>query len=616
MSRNATPSSALTGLANNGRARFGWSELGGAFALVGLTILFLAFSWRRWPDPLIDFGRELYTPWRLANGAVLYRDVDAFYGPLSQYFNAALFALFKPGLMVLVAANLTVFGAIVTALYFLCRQAWGVRAALAASTVFIVLFGFSQFVSIGNYNYATPYAHEVTHGLFLCLVLTLTLLRWMRQATPFRSFLAGTLLGLTALLKVEILFPAVVVTGVAAFAACRYWRCPSAAATLAWAGGAFLPTAAFCGYFAAFFPVREALSATCRAWLAVVGTTRFASDSQQIWFLGLDQPWKNFEQQMLATLAACVLIGAIAGVAWLTERIRHGWLAILLGTATAGAMGILAYFVVDWSQIGRCLFGLVLLYFLASAVTVFRRKEADENCRAEIPRQLIAALALAMMARMILNGRIYQYGFSQAALAAVVVTAALIDEPSRRFCLGRKGQATLLAGIFALLFPGVVTLANQSVTNLRAKTLEVGEGRDCFYAFPEQLDPTGKIVNVISEALRQESDARTLLTLPEGVMINYLARLPSTIAPVVFYAAATEVGREEEIVVQLNHRPPDVVVIVSRDLRDYGIQRYGERPGSGELILSWVAQNYTQTAHVGGDPLDYRDRGAVILKRK
>ena len=47
-------------------------------------------SWRKWPDPLIDFGRELYLPWRLANGAVLYRDVDDFYGPLSQYLNAGL----------------------------------------------------------------------------------------------------------------------------------------------------------------------------------------------------------------------------------------------------------------------------------------------------------------------------------------------------------------------------------------------------------------------------------------------------------------------------------------------------------------------------------------------
>ena len=95
--------------------------------LAGLAGYFLATSWRKWPDPLVDFGRELYLPWRLANGAVLYRDVDDFYGPLSQYLNAGLFRWFGPGLMVLVTANLLVFAAIVVAIYFLFRRAWGRR---------------------------------------------------------------------------------------------------------------------------------------------------------------------------------------------------------------------------------------------------------------------------------------------------------------------------------------------------------------------------------------------------------------------------------------------------------------------------------------------------------
>jgi len=137
-----------------------WWEWSGLLILAGLTVFFLATSWRKWPDPLIDFGCELYTPWRLANGAVLYRDIDCFYGPLSKYFNAGLFKCFGPGLMVLVTANLVVFAAILAVIYGLCRRAWGAGPALAASAVFVAVFGFSQFVKTGNYNYATPYAHE------------------------------------------------------------------------------------------------------------------------------------------------------------------------------------------------------------------------------------------------------------------------------------------------------------------------------------------------------------------------------------------------------------------------------------------------------------------------
>src|SRR5262245_36351681 len=96
-------------LGNDAAKRIRIGELFGLAVLGILALFFLVTSWRKWPDPLIDFGRELYLPWRLANGAVLYRDVDDFYGPLSQYLNAVLFRCFGTGLMVLVTANLVVF---------------------------------------------------------------------------------------------------------------------------------------------------------------------------------------------------------------------------------------------------------------------------------------------------------------------------------------------------------------------------------------------------------------------------------------------------------------------------------------------------------------------------
>lgn len=130
-------------------------EFAAILGLVCLTTFFVATSWRKWPDPLIDFGTELYVPWQLTRGALLFREVYA-HGILSAYFNAALFAIFGPGLMVLVAANLTVFAGILTLFYRLCRRAWGAGGAFIACAIFISVFGFSQFVGISNYNYATP----------------------------------------------------------------------------------------------------------------------------------------------------------------------------------------------------------------------------------------------------------------------------------------------------------------------------------------------------------------------------------------------------------------------------------------------------------------------------
>ena len=76
----------------------------GLAALLFLTLA--SWSWGRWPDILVDFGRELYVPWRLSSGAQLYRDLAYFNGPLSPYLNALWFDLFGVGLRTLVWANL------------------------------------------------------------------------------------------------------------------------------------------------------------------------------------------------------------------------------------------------------------------------------------------------------------------------------------------------------------------------------------------------------------------------------------------------------------------------------------------------------------------------------
>ena len=99
-------------------------------------------------------------------------------------------------------------------------------------------------------------------------------------------------------------------------------------------------------------------------------------------------------------------------------------------------------------------------------------------------------------------------------------------------------------------------------------------------------------------------------------MLNYLARLPSPVAPFFFFSAATSGDREAAIVRDLEKHPPDWVALVSRDLREYGVQRYGERPDQGGRILEWVGRGYEPIGTLGGDPLDFRQRGAMLLQRK
>src|ERR1700691_1447055 len=93
-------------------------------AWVGLGVIAVAFvvaatlTWRKWPDVLVDFGMQLYVPWKISTGSVLYRDLKYLTGgPLSQYYDAALFKLFGVSLLTLVISNLIIAAGFLVLIY-------------------------------------------------------------------------------------------------------------------------------------------------------------------------------------------------------------------------------------------------------------------------------------------------------------------------------------------------------------------------------------------------------------------------------------------------------------------------------------------------------------------
>src|SRR5262249_54957155 len=126
------------------------------------TIAMLVWSWGTWPDPLVDFGAQLYFPWRIHDAhAVLYRDLAFYNGPLSQYLNALWFTIGGVSLRTLVLANTAICFATIALTYHLAAKASGAAAATAVGVTFAVFFAFGQGVGVGNYNWVTPYTHEI-----------------------------------------------------------------------------------------------------------------------------------------------------------------------------------------------------------------------------------------------------------------------------------------------------------------------------------------------------------------------------------------------------------------------------------------------------------------------
>jgi hypothetical protein len=592
-------------------------EIAGAVALAGAGAFFIATSWRKWPDPLLDFGQQLYNAWQLSNGAVLYRDVGCIYGPLSEYLNAGVFRLFGPGLVVLAIANLIIFAAITVSIYLLIRKCWSVLAAWLSTLIFISVFGFSQFVDAGNYNYATPYANETIHGMLISLLLCYALFTWANSPTAARSLVCGLLLGATLVLKPEFIFAAVLMTCVAAFARWRWRGLPEIGVFAGWMIGVLLPSAVFAIYFAQFLPWHRAFLVTSQAWLSAFNPS-FNSSPLATRLLGFDEPWSRLAAGLTATGLACAVIFFLVGTLFLFERNRQKWIRLTIASALVLIFAWLGVREIMWEEIGKCLSGLTLIYCLISGVAFLRNtKQSTVDLRVGILRLLLAGLALTFLMRMFLNPRIYHYGYYQAALAAVLIPAVMIGElPDWFQTTGWQARGLAAVATLAVVLPGAAKLAIRSQNALRLKTETVASGRDRFYCFPAGMDPTGALVNAVVNVLQEKASGGTVTLLPEGESINYFARLRNPVPHACFYQGAMETETETELVSDLQKQSPDWIVIISRDLIAWGIERYGEKSGAGQEVLHWVEQNYDKVAWTGGDPLDYREHGAIILRKQ
>lgn len=215
-----------------------------------------------------------------------------------------------------------------------------------------------------------------------------------------------------------------------------------------------------------------------------------------------------------------------------------------------------------------------------------------------------------MLARMLLHARVYHFGFFQAALAAMVVAATMVKDLPRWTGTEALGRGVTTAGCLLILGVCCGAIAAKSHKIRADQTEPVGWGRDRFYSTTRMIDGTGALVNWAAEHMRSTPPDTEVLVLSEGGMINYLSRRKSP-------PFGTLRQSEKKFVEELRRKPPEYVVLISRELKEFGIKRFGAPGQPGFAMISWVGENYEAIARWGGDPLNPDDMvGAVILRRK
>lgn len=594
------------------------------FALLAATFTTMAaISWYRWPEVLIDYGRELYVPWRISAGEMLYKDIPHLYGPLAHYFNALLFAVFGTSLRTLVSFNLLLIAALTLGIYTIFRRACDRLTGTLCGLVFLGVFAFSRISGQGNWNFVCPYSHEVTYGISLSFLLIPALERFLERRTGFSAGVAGFLLGAVFLTKVEVFVAALLTTIVVVGLPAIRMRSPRefghGKLPVALAGFA-APLLVFVVLFSSRVTIGEAVGMVATT-VTSLGNAAIVVHPFFFGHSGMDAPAANF----LMMLKVAAIYGALtAGVVLFSRFIagRGGARRNLpLLAATIMALGAFAYFYRDriewWVLAGRPFPIFVLSYVCHLLWRSTRNARPDDGGRPAVPMVAVSVFSLFLLTKILLNVRFIYYGFALAMPATLVVVAVAAHHLSAY--VQRKGGCAVTTKVVttALVVLFLALQFGMSRAAYRHMNFPVGSDADRFYAFDADVQQVGEVGPVVNEALQAIEtivpQGAGFVVIPEGVMLNYLTRRRNPGRWFEFTPQFIGGMGEARMLLDLEAARPEYVVLTERPTPEHGARYFGT--DYGLMLKAWIVDNYTPV-HLAGNKLFSNQGFGVAIARR
>lgn len=454
-----------------------------ALANIALFAALLVATWRRFGDLLVDFPRELYHAWLVAQGAKPYLDFETPHGAWALLWDGIVLRLFGVHSDVLLASNALLAALLCIGIYHLVRLGWGAAAAGLTLLLCQVAFIFGGFLEAQIFNFIAPYNQSSLHAMVLAVWGLCALARLARSGEQASN--GGTdashrqqpapAVGLASHGVSErtcggsrdaVVSPPrrhrrlhIVAAGFV-FGAILFTRtdvalayCATALVAMVYLGYRqkaspefginillFLTTALcvaliFASYFLLSLPSNLFVRAMLGPWAAVSRET--ATTSRQLRHFGFDAPLSNFARMIFWTAVIASSIAVVKVLAHWCQRAmqtspysRRGAAFLLSLVFVLPLAPLLAawdlWANVLWFRLPCTLPILSLGIAFVSLRELWRTTHRSGALSSSaFARILWACFALLMLLRMPLNARVYQYGFYQALPATALIFAWL-----------------------------------------------------------------------------------------------------------------------------------------------------------------------------------------------
>ena len=623
------PSSSLTRTLESRAALIGGIGLG------IVALVFAIVSWGKTCHILIDYGREVYVPWRIVEGEVLYQDIAYFNGPLSPHWNAIWFGIFGVDMDTLRVVNLLILGGATTLLWQLCRTVANAWTCNLVGFAFLTIFGFGQIIHCGNFNWIEPYSHEMTHGVALSLLCVWFFFRWQNGGSQRTLLASGAALGLVFLTKPELALAAG-----AALGAGLLLRSLDRSQTrrlqpfMLLAGAAIVPPLLAFLLLLLTLPFGDALRGALGSWYYVFneelrslpfyksvagtddakGNLLVAVHFAIIWALWIGPltvfSWlfknRSVRTRVIATVIPMVLACLIILLAEVGEPLANLYSDLLLWGDSAEAIKKHTGAIATWPYMFRPL-PIALALVLALWFRYWLRSSGEQKMVAG-RAIVLTVLGLAFLAKIILAARTYSYGFGLGVVGVSIVILSLAHWLPT-WIHRRSGAGWVLRGTMLVVIAiAIGTHIDRTRGALRLKAVPIKGEHETVYAHASffmtqkgQPDQAGYMIReTVTRLQRQLHSDDTLCVLPEGVLINFLIRRRSSVPHINFMPPEMVMFGKDEIIESFKKSPPDHLLLVQRETHgDYG------EPFAvyARDLFVWSAPLYKSIGIIGEPPL-------------
>lgn len=594
-------------------------------ATVSLASYIAIISWRKWPDILIDFGRELYIPWQLAQGAVLYQDIAYFNGPFSPYLNSIIFKIFGYDLSPIIICNLVIALSIALLLFYTFKKIADILNSTVIICVFLSIFAFSQYLIIGNFNFITPYSHELTHGIFISIWTIFCFLSYFERRTPFWLVNIGISIGLTFLTKPEV-FLAIFISIAVGFFWLIIIERPSYhqnIKTFSILTISFLsPIFFFWGFLNENVSMERSIFFILSPYFNLFKSSLYSSP-YYLWVTGTNTPLANFKKLTFSLFWIALGFSLfVISPLFVLKNIRNNKLKMLV-TLLIFLIFLFSipYFrtpylinLIPWMDLLRPLplFAIGIILFTSIRLRYYlSSKRISLNI---LFIHVFAWFSFILLLKIFLKATVYHYGFALAMPATLLSIYIMMSYLTNR--VGEYFQNHFATRLFSILMIIVFSFVHVDLSSslYKLKAFKVGDGQNKMVTWIPEVSEKGPIFNQALESIESIiKKEQTFIALPEGVMLNFLTKRKNPTPYINFMPPELIIFGEDEIVDSFKRYSPDFFIFIDKDTSVYGYKYFGKDYGT--KIYQWVLVNYKELMTIGHEPFSGKGFGIKILKR-